>query len=43
MSLSIYNPEQDIWDRIGKSGKIGQGRKCLLSSFTCLATAIAGV
>ena len=34
---------QNIWNRIGKSGKTGQGKKSLISTFACFVTATAEV
>ena len=41
---SLDNPRQNIWNKIEKSSKIGQDKKCLMSTFACLfLTAIAKV
>ena len=39
----IYNPAQNIWQKVNKSSKIGQGFKNLLSIFACFLTAIVKV
>ena len=39
----IYNPGQDIWNKIEKSSKTGQDKKSLISNFACFLTAIAKV
>ena len=33
--LFIYNPGQNIWNKIEKSSKIGQEKKSLISTFAC--------
>ena len=40
-----YNPKQIIWNKIGESSKIGQGKKSLsfISIFACFLTAIVKV
>ena len=37
----IYNPGQNIWNKLEKSGKTGQEKKSLISTFACFLTAIA--
>ena len=37
------NPGQNIWQKVKKSSKIGQGFKNLLSNFACILRAIAKV
>ena len=37
------DPGQNIWDKIEKSSKTGQGKKSLISTFTCFLTATAKV
>ena len=39
----IYNPGQNIWNKIEKSSKTGQDKKSLISTFACFLTAIAKV
>ena len=39
----IYNPGQNIWDKIEKSSKTGQDKKRLTSTFACFLTATAKV
>ena len=41
--LTIYNPGQNIWNRIEKSSKTGQDKKSLISTFACFSTAAAKV
>ena len=41
--LTIYNPGQNIWNRIEKSSKTGQDKKSLISTFACFSTATAKV
>ena len=31
--LNIYNPEQNIWNKIKKSSKLGQDQKTLIFAF----------
>ena len=38
-----YNPKQNIWNKGGKSGKIGQDLKILISTFASFSTVIAKV
>ena len=39
----IYNPGQNIWNKIEKSSKTGQDKKSLISTFACfLITLIPG-
>ena len=38
-----YNPGKNIWNEIGKSSKIEQDKKSLISTFVCFLTAIAKV
>ena len=38
-----YNPGQNIWNKIEKFNKTGQGKKSLVSIFACFLTAIAKV
>ena len=35
LNMSSYNPGQDIWGKVEKSSKIGQGKKSLISTFAC--------
>ena len=37
----VYNPGQNIWNKIEKSSKTGQGKKSLISTFACFLTATA--
>ena len=37
------NPGQNIWNKIEKSSKTGQGKKSLITTFACFLTAIAKV
>ena len=39
ISVSVYNPSQNIWNRIGKSSKSGRDKKSLISTFACFLTA----
>ena len=39
----IYNPGQDILNKIEKSSKTGQDKKSLISTFACFLTAIDNV
>ena len=39
----IYNPGQNIWNKIEKYSKIGQDKKSLISTFACFLTATAKV
>ena len=39
----IYNPGQNIWNKIKKSSKTGQDKKSLISTLACFLTAIAKV
>ena len=41
--FSIYNPGQNIWNKIEKSSKIGQVKRSLTSIFACFWTTIAKV
>ena len=43
LHLVNYDPEQNIWNKIEKSNKTGQGKKSLISTFTYLLIAIAKV
>ena len=38
-----YNLGQNIWNKIEKSSKVGQGKKSLMSTFVCFLTAIVKV
>ena len=38
-----YTPGQNIWNKIEKSSKTGQGKKGLISTFACFLTATAKV
>ena len=38
-----YNPGQNIWNKIEKFNKTGQGKKSSVSIFACFLTAIAKV
>ena len=38
-----YNPAQNIWNKIEKSSKTGQGKKILIPTFPCSLTATAKV
>ena len=42
-SLGTCNPGQGIWQGIERSGKAGQGKKSLISTFPCFLTATAKV
>ena len=37
-----HNPGQNIWNKIEKSSKTGQGKKSLISTFACFLTATEG-
>ena len=37
----IYNPGQNIWNKIEKSSKTGQIKKSLISKFACFLTIFA--
>ena len=39
----IYNPGRGIWSGVERSGKTGQGKESLISTFACYFTAAAGV
>ena len=39
----IYNPIQNLWDKLGKSSKTGQDKKNLRSTFARFLTATARV
>ena len=39
----VYNPAQNIWNKIEKSNKTGQDKKSLTSTFACFLTATATV
>ena len=39
----IYNPGQNIWNKIEKYSKIGQDKKSLISTFACFLTATTKV
>ena len=39
----IYNPGKNIWNKLEKSSKAGQDKKCLISTFACFLTSIAKV
>ena len=39
----IYNHMQNIWNKLEKSSKTGQGKKSLMSTFACFLTATAKV
>ena len=39
----VYNPGQNIWNKIEKSSKTGQDKKSLISTFACFLTATAKV
>ena len=41
--LCSDNPEQNIWNKIEKSSKIGQKKKSLISTFACFFTVIAKI
>ena len=41
--FKIYNPGKNIWKKIEKSGKTGQDKKILVSTFACFVTAIVKV
>ena len=43
LHLVNYDPEQNIWNKIEKFNKTGQGKKSLISTFTYLFIAIAKV
>ena len=38
-----YNPEQNIWQKLKRYNKIGQGFKNIISNFACIWTAIVNV
>ena len=40
---NFYYPEQDIWNKLEKFSKTGQGEKSLISTFACFLTAISKV
>ena len=35
-SINIYNPRQNIWDKVKKYNKIGQHSKIVISNFACV-------
>ena len=39
----IYNPMQNIWNKLEKYSKTGQDKKRLISTFACFLTATAKV
>ena len=39
----IYNPGQNIWHKVKRYNKIGQGFKNIISNFACFLAAIVGV
>ena len=39
----IYNPEQNIWNKMEKSTTTEQDNKSLIFTYTCFLTAIAKV
>ena len=39
----LYNPGQNMWNKIEKSSKTGQVKKSLISTFACFLSAIAKV
>ena len=41
--ILIYNPQQNIWDKIEKFSKTGQDKKTLIFTFACFFTAITKV
>ena len=41
--IYIYNPGQNIWQKVKRYNKIGQGFKNIISNFACLLTAIVHV
>ena len=41
LKFGTYNLGQNIWNKIEKSSKPGQGKKILISTFVCFLTAIA--
>ena len=43
ISIILYNPMQNIWNKLEKSSKIGQDKKGLISTFACFLTATAKV
>ena len=43
ISMLIYNHMQNIWNKLEKSSKTGQGKKSLMSTFACFLTATAKV
>ena len=43
MIFSVYNPGQNIWNKMQKSGKPEQEKKSLVSIFACFLIAIAKV
>ena len=40
MRQGEYNPEQNIWNKVKKSSKIGEDWKHLISNFACFLKAI---
>ena len=43
LHLGIYNPGQNIWNKIETSSKSEPGKKSFISIFACFLTAIAKV
>ena len=41
--FEFYNLGKNIWKKIEKSGKTGQDKKILVSTFACFVTAIVKV
>ena len=39
----IYNHMENIWNKLEKSSKTGQGKKSLMSTFACFLTGTAKV
>ena len=39
----VYNPGQNIWNKMQQSSKTGQEKKSLVSIFACFLTAIGKV
>ena len=37
----VYNPGQNIWNKIEKSSKTGQKKKILMTTVACFLTVIA--
>ena len=39
-TLGHYNPGQNIWEKVKRYNKIGEGFKNIISNFVCFLTAV---